>query len=840
MTKSFKLHPHEIHSVCDPTSLGFETTDEIDPLAGALGQEEAMEALAFGVSVASKGYNIFALGRAGSGRRTFIMQELGARAKDEPTPSSWCYGFNFKNPRHPTVMELPAGKAKLLKARMDALIPDLKRVIPQALEADDVSARRGTIYEDRGREANALMEAFRKDVEDDPHVALIGQQDGVVVVPAQEGEPLSKEAYTALSTESRQAIDEAVREASKGLFNAQRKMHELQREAETLADEIHEQVTRSVVNHRFSILKDFYSESPGVLEHLDAIAEDIVENWEQFARQEDEEAEAAAALLGQSSEDFFIRYQVNPVVLRERNSGAPVVIESNPTLWSLLGRIEGQVRFGVMVTDFTRIAPGAVHRANGGYLVLHAEELLSRPNAWKALKRTLRTRELKPTDPAGDLGLPVTETLEPEPIPLDVKVILIGEPQTYYLLRNADPEFDELFKVKVDFTPHMERCPEAERGYAAFISSRCRKEELPPFNASAVAAVVEEGARLAGNQTKLSTRFRAIRDLVREAAHFASGSEAAVVSRAHVEGALDERHQRNNRPHRELLDLIKRGVLSFEPRGREVGQIHGIGLIQISDEAFGRPIRVMCSAYLGTEGVINIEREAQMSGRIHNKGFLVLSGYLGRTFARSKPLLLSASLSFDQMYEEVEGDSASAAELYALLSAISSVPIRQDICITGAINQDGIILPVGGVTEKIEGVFAAFEQVGFTGEQGVILPRRNVENLTLRRRVRDAVEEGLFNLWAIDRIEEGWPILTGMEAGEMIEDESFPEGTVHHLVQAQLGEFVREWRGMSDGETRDDTDEETRELLESAVRAVRKAADEGGEGNETEDGGGSA
>jgi predicted ATP-dependent protease len=394
----------------------------------------------------------------------------------------------------------------------------------------------------------------------------------------------------------------------------------------------------------------------------------------------------------------------------------------------------------------------------------------------------------------------VPETLEPGPIPLNVKVILIGEPNTYYQIQQVDPEFEELFKVKVDFTPHMERTPDTEQGYASFVAARCETEALPSFDATAVAAVVEEGSRLASNQWKLSTRFRAIRDLVREAAHVANGEKSEVVSRAHVEGALESRYRRNNRPHREMLDLIGRGVLSFEPKGNTVGQIHGIGLIQISDEAFGRPIRVMCSSYLGTEGVINIEREALMSGRIHSKGILILQGYLGRTFARSKPLLMSASLSFDQLYEEIEGDSASAAELYALLSALSGVPIRQELCITGAINQDGTILPVGGVTEKVEGVFAAFEQFGLTGNQGVIIPRKNVENLVLRRRVREAVAEGRFHLFAIDRIEEGWPILTGMEAGTMGDDETFPEGTVYRRVVAQLDEFLREWSAMGEEE----------------------------------------
>jgi predicted ATP-dependent protease len=808
MAKSFELKHDELHRICEPSSLGFSTTEEVAPLAQALGQAEAMRALAFGVSVASKGYNIFALGRAGSGRKTFIQQDLRARAGKEKTPSSWCYGFNFKSPRHPKALELPAGKGELLRARLEALIAELKRAIPKALEADDVSNRRSKIYEERGREASAAMDAFRKEVEDDPNVVLIGHQDGIVVVPAKEGQPITKEAYGALPAEVRQSIDERVRVASKGLFMAQRRMLELRTEADSLAEDLHRQVTRSVVSHRFSILKDLNQESPAVLKHLDAMAADIVENWEEFATSGKEEGDPGSRVLGQPVEDFFVRYRVNPIVTPDRHAGAPVIMESNPSLWNLLGRVEGQVRFGVMVTDFTRIAPGALHRANGGYLILHAEEVLSRPHVWTSLKRTLRTRELRPADPAGDLGVMVTETLEPEPIPLNVKVILIGEPRTYYLLNAADPEFEELFKVKVDFTPHMDRTPEAEAGYAAFVAARCQKEDLSPFDAAAVAALVEEGSRLADNQWKLSTRFRAIRDLVREAAHVSSLEQASLVTRAHVEDALDERYRRNNRPHKELLDLIKRGVLSFEPRGSEVGQIHGIGLIQISDEPFGRPIRVMCSAYLGTEGVINIEREAQMSGRIHNKAFLVLSGYLGRTFARSSPLLLSASLSFDQLYEEVEGDSASAAELYALLSAISGIPIRQDLCVTGAINQDGLILPVGGVTPKVEGVFAAFEQVGLTGEQGVIVPRRNLENLLLRRRVRDAVAEGRFHIYAIDRVEEGWPILTGLEAGTIQEDETYPEGTVHRLVVEQLEEFVREWKGMADGEEGDDGEEE--------------------------------
>jgi hypothetical protein len=426
---SSELDHTELHRCCDPASLGFETTAEIEPLSGALGQEDAMQALAFGVSVASKGYNIFALGRAGSGRRTFIRQELKARAKKEPTPSSWCYGFNFKDARRPVALELPAGRGELLKARVDALITDLKRAIPQALEADDVTNRRSAIYEDRGREANVIMAEFRKGVENDPNVVLIGNQDGIVVVPAKDGEPVTKEVYAGLPEDVRLTIDDTVRRASKELFQTQRKMHELQLEAAGLADDLHKQVTRSVVDHRFSNLKEFYQESPRILRHLGEMAEDIVENWDQFVPKEEQEAELPLNLMGnQRPEDFFLRYQINPIVTRDRNSGAPVIFESNPTEWTLTGRVEGQFRFGVMVTDFTRLAPGALHRANGGYLILHAEEVLSRPGAWAVLKRALRTRELQPEDPSSASGMVVPETIEPQPIPLNVKVILIGIP----------------------------------------------------------------------------------------------------------------------------------------------------------------------------------------------------------------------------------------------------------------------------------------------------------------------------------------------------------------------------------------------------------------------------
>ncbi|MBI4538502.1 MAG: AAA family ATPase [Gemmatimonadetes bacterium] len=788
----------ELHRVCDPVGLGFRSTAEIRPLDGALGQDDAMDALAFGVSVPSAGYNLFVLGRPGSGRRTFVRQALTARAAAEPTPPDWCYVFNFRDARRPRAVRLPSGRALAFQRDVRDLIADLRRAIPQALEAEDVASRRAAIVEEREEVAAKALDQLQRELELDPYAALVRSGDALVVVPARGGEPVERETYVRFPEELREEIDRHVRDARSRAFAVQRRIHELQREARDRVAELNREIARGVGDHRIAALKERYAGSEGVARYLDELGDDAVEHTDEFIRASDDTGDVAKLIFGGTQEEFLRRYQVNPLVTHAPGSGAPVIEESNPNLVNLLGRMEGQMRFGVMVTDFTRIAPGAVHRANGGYLVLDAGEVLTRPLAWPALKRTLRTRELRPADPGAELGVLAMESLEPEPIPAALKVVLIGDPFLYYLLQALDTEFPELFKAKVDFAPHMDRTPEAEQGYARFIAAQCARESLLPFEAEAAARVIEEGSRVAGDQRRLTTRFREIVDLVREAAYVATAEERATVGAADVERALEARHRRNTRPHRELLELIDRGILRFEPRGEAAGQLYGIGLIAVNENMFGRPIRVMASAYLGTLGVINIEREARLSGPIHSKGFLVMSGYLGRRFARGQPLILSASLSFDQLYEEVEGDSASAAELYALLSAISGVPLQQGMAVTGAVNQEGVILPVGGVTQKVEGFFAACERVGLTGEQGVVLPRANVENLVLCKDVRNAVAADRFHIHAIDRIEDGWPILAGLSAGEPSADGSFPERTVYGAVMDQLSVWAEQWERLGE------------------------------------------
>jgi lon-related putative ATP-dependent protease len=811
MTDPRPLPPEELHLPCDPGTLGFETTEELDPPGGALGQEEAMEALAFGVSVPSAGYNLFVAGQPGSGRTTMVRRILQERAAHRPSPPDWCYVFNFREPRKPRAVRLPAGRGRELRDDMEWLLSELRHAIPIALDSDDVAGRRAQLFQERAREAAAALAELRGEVEDDGHVAFIGGDEGLTVVPARGGEPLSREAFEALPEDVRSEIDERVREVAGRLFQVQRRSVELHREARDRAVDLHREVVRSVAAHRVEMLKDRYREAEGVAEYLDEVTEDVVRFAHRFARGDGGDGnggpteDVAEELLVGQQQDFFRRYMVNPLIHRVAHrpapaegapgEGVPVVEEANPTLRNLLGRVEGRIRFGFMVTDLTRIVPGALHRANGGYLVLEAAQLLSRPYAWGALKRTLQTGELRPGDAGEETGLPSVESLEPAPIPLDVKVVLVGEVHLFYLLQGMDPDFAELFKVKVDFGPRMPRTPEAERAFGAFIGARCREEDLPHFDAGAVARVIDEAARRAGDRTKLTTRFRDILDLVHESAHMAVQAGETVVAASRVEEALAARVRRNRRPHRELLELIDRGIIAFHPQGERVGQLYGIALNSLGEELFGRPIRVMASAFLGTAGVINIEREASLAGPLHTKGFLVLSGYLGRRFAAENPLVLSASLSFDQLYEEVEGDSASAAELYALMSAVGEIPLRQGIAVTGALNQEGIVLPVGGVTEKVEGFFDACLKAGLTGAQGVVLPRRNVGGLMLRAEIRDAVARGRFHVWAVDRVEEGWPILAGRPAGAREDHGEFVAGSVNRAVADRLARWADLWRG---------------------------------------------
>jgi predicted ATP-dependent protease len=784
-----QLSADQLYCRTDPASLGFATTAEVMPLAEPFGQDDGLDALEFGMNMRAAGYNVFVLGESGSGRRTFVLDALRSRARSGATPGDWCYVQDFADPRRPRALMVPPGRGEELRLAVGAAVDEIRRAFPFVLASELAAERRAEATAAMERDVRELLGEFRSRMRDDENVVLLEKDGDFGLLPARGGVPLTQEEWATLADDARAGFEPHLREARARLVAMHRRVQELEQQARAAAAGVDGAIVYETTVVQLEPVRARFPDLPQLHAHLDALAQDVVRHIDDFLAAAGDREPGAGALP-----DFLRRYAVNVAVARTPGAGAPVIDEHTPTLHALTGHIARRLHYGVTVADFTGIAAGALHRANGGYLVLDAEEVLARPLAWSALKRMLRTREIRPVEPAGEAGLAVADVLEPQPIPLAVKVVLIGEPHTFYTLRAMDEEFRELFKVKADFRPDMERIAETERSYAAFVAASGPREGAPPFDAAAVARIIEEGSRLAADQRRLTTRFGLVADLVREAAHWAAESGHEVVNALDVRRALAERDRRERRPHRSLLELIQRRILAFEPVGTAAGQLYGLAVITVGDEAFGRPMRVMATAFVGSGGLSNLEREVAMSGPIHSKAFLLLSGYVARMFARNRPLMLSATISFEQLYEEIEGDSASAAELYALLSAVAAAPIEQGVAVTGAVNQIGTILPVGGVTEKVEGFFAACECVGLTGRQGVILPRRNVENLVVSEHVRAAVAEGRFHVWAIERFEEGWPILTGMVAGEADEDGEYPEGSLYRAVTDRMDAWEAQLR----------------------------------------------
>jgi predicted ATP-dependent protease len=787
------LSPEQLRKACDPSALGFKTSADLEPLKQAIGQDLAMRAIRFGVELDHPGYNIFALGYPGSGRATMIRQLLDDRAKTDPTPSDWCYVSSFDGHREPSALQVPAGRGPELRSDLDALLAELLVSLPKALQSEEFRKERDAVAEHAMEMQRHLIEEFQKRIEDERYVALVQSPLGFVVSPALGNEPIDEKHFQSLPEEQRNEIIERRREMEKAFAEVQLRVREAEREAQRRVQELQRSVARGVVAHSVGELRVRWEAVPDVTAHLERLADAIIENAEQFTDSGDESG-SEPSVPGGEPEDPLADYRVNVIVSHEPESGAPVIQEDNPTYYNLVGRIEHRVQYGAMYADFSLITAGAIHRANGGYLILEASNVLRQPLAWIGLKNALRTQSIRLEDIIEYTSPIATTTLKPQPIPLKIRVILIGDPYTYQLLHAYDDEFRELFKVKADFSPYMERDLEAERGYGAFIAARCEEESFPAFDAGAVARVVEFGSRLAQHQERLSTQFGLVADLVREAVFFARSSNHETVTETDVRRAISEREERVNRPERELLNLIEEDTLTVEPRGEKIGQLYGLAVLAAAEHAFARPIKIEASAFMGTSGVVDIEREVRLGGPLHNKGVLVLAGYLGDRFAQDHPLIMSASLSFDQLYEEVEGDSASAAELYALVSAIADMPLRQGVAITGALNQKGDIQPIGGVTTKIEGFYRACERRGLTGDQGVIVPARNQANLVLSDEVVEAVRTGQFHVWPIRKVEEGWEILAGMPAGERDSDGHFPKDSVYGKAAAKLWEWARGWR----------------------------------------------
>jgi lon-related putative ATP-dependent protease len=797
-----ELAPGQLRRRLDPSTLRFESTAEVEPLVGTVGQPRALDALEYGLAVETRGFNLFVSGPAGSGRLTTVLDTLRALAPSRPKPSDWVYVHDFANADRPNAIALPAGRGVEFARAMDDFVRAAKAEITRAFESEEYERRQREITSEiaaqRQREEEQLTEFAAERL-----IALRTTVVGVASVPLVDGKPITREQFERLPPEQQEAIQKATAEVEERAGQFVRQVRRLEQEAARRERELEREVALFATEPLFHELAERFGDVPEVLAYLEDVKTDVVANVADFRESEESPLQIA---LAQRPRDF-VRYRVNVLVSNDGGEGAPVVVERNPTYYNLLGRIEYRATFGAMTTDFREIKAGALHRANGGFLVLDVLDVLRHPFAWDALKRSLRSGEVRIESLGEEFSSVPLASLRPEPIPLDLKVVLIGSSLAYLVLYSLDEDFRELFKVKADFAPELDWSAEHHRNYAAFVSRWVRENDLRHFDRSAVARLVEHGARLRENQRKLSARLIEISDVVSEASFWAEREGHDVVRAEDVELAIRKREFRSSLIEERVRELVEDGTIVIATDGEKVGQVNGIAIADLGDYSFGRPARVSARVSLGRTGVESIEREIDLSGPIHSKGFMILSGYLAATYAQEWPLVLSATLTFEQSYDEIEGDSASSTELYALLSALSGLPLDQGVAVTGSVDQYGSVQAVGGVTRKVEGFFATCKAKGLTGRQGVIVPAANARHLMLDEEVVEAVRAGDFHVWAVSTIEEGIEILTGVPAGRRRKDGSFTPGSVHARVAERLRGYAEALRAFGEPapDSRDDS-----------------------------------
>lgn len=786
-----KLAQEELTRTFNPDDLGFETTADIAQLEGTVGQERAVSAIQFGLNVETHGFNIYVAGRPGTGRNSSVGAHTAKKAKTEPPPPDWCYVYNFHDPYRPRAIRLACGRGPEFASDMDEFVKAARNEIPRAFESENYEKRRNEILEVIQHRRDALLVELQGEASE-MGFSVEATPVGIASVPlTREGKPYTREEFDALPDEQKNGIKQRGAKLQENINQFVSRTRALEKEAQERLRELDREIALFAVGHLLQDLRAKYQACNGfgdcsdILDYLNGVENDIVERLDDF-RSPEKRQQGLPMVFEEMAESAFDRYQVNVFVTRNDGDGAPVVRENNPTYNNLLGKIDYKSRWGFMTTDHNMVKAGAVHRANGGYLILQALDVLVNPFSWDGLKRMLRAREAAPENFMDQYGVMPISTIKPQPIPLDVKVVIIGSPYLYYLLYYLDDDFRKLFKVKADFDIEMERGEKHVAQYAAFIADQCRELNLKPFHKTAVAKVVDYGSRLIEDKSKLSTRFIEVSDLVSEAAYWAESAGADIVTGEHVRQAIEQKEYRSRMIEDKVQSLIEEGTIMIDTEGLVVGQANALSIYDMGDYSFGRPSRVTARVAAGRGKVVDIQREAEMGGRIHSKGVMILTGYLEGKYAAKMPIAMVATLAFEQLYEEIDGDSASSTELYVLLSALAGLPINQGIAVTGSVNQLGQIQPIGGVNRKIEGFFEVCKAKGLTGEQGVMIPRTNVRHLMLKQEVVDAVRDGKFNVWAIDTVDQGLEILTGTAAGEEQPDGTYPEGTVHRMVYDHL------------------------------------------------------
>jgi len=791
---------------CDVDSLNFQCTDELTPLDHFIGQDRALEAIRFGLEVDKPGYNLFVTGLTGTGKASAIkahleslVEDLERRERQRPI-SDWVYVYNFDDPDRPRALRLPVGIGRAFRSNLSEFPNVLKEEIPKVLQSEEYEARRRAIEDDGRKDGQELMAKLEQEAQA-ANFSLQVTPSGITLFPMLEDRPMTPEEYQALAAEPKQAVDETREQLMQSTQATMPKMRDIEKDTGEKIKTLEREAANLCVSEVFRHMMETFSDVPTIWEYLVRLIEHVLDNLGLFKEQPPAGMQPSPGVTANAGGaglalNPFLPFEVNVLVDNSGVEGVPIVIEPNPNWGNLFGRIERRSIMGTYVSDHAMLKSGSIHRANGGYLVLNARDMLMYPAVWEGLKRIIRNREIQLEDPAEQAGYSIPQGLRPEPISLDLKVIATGDEGIYRTLSTLDQEdFGDLFKVKAEFDNQIELTPENIQAYCAFICWTCQEEQLLQFDAGGAARVIEYAARQVSDQNKLSTRFGQIKDLLIEADYWARKDSCSLVEATHVRQAKAQKIHRLNLVEERLREMIAEGSLLLEVTGSAVGQINGLAVYDLGDFSFGRPSRITAQTFAGREGVINIEREASLSGRTHDKGVLILGGFLGARYGQERPLTLTASMCFEQSYDGVDGDSASSTELYAIISSLSGLPLKQNIAVTGSVNQNGEIQPIGGVNQKVEGMFDVCRIDGLTGDQGVMIPFQNKRNLMLREDVAEAIKEGTFKVYAVKTIDEGLEILTGVPAGKRQADGSFPKGTVNQLVDQRLKELHQSMRG---------------------------------------------
>lgn len=778
-----ELKPEETYRKIDPSKLKFETTAELLPLTEYIGQDRAIGAIKFGLGMKCPGYNIYLAGPVGTGKTTLIKSILKEWAKNLPTPPDWCFVNNFKDEYQPKALSFPAGQGKIFQNEMRELLKQIKNSLIKVFESKQYQDEQQAILEELDKKSQELFREIQQKALEN-NFQIQATTSGITSLYIYRGRPITSEEFEKLDEEKKKEIIQKKEKIDQAIREVAHQVALLEKEAKAKSDKLKRQTAAYAVEPLFEELKKKYSDRADVCEYLDDAKHYSITHIEEIVGSKKEAAQISKGYLTATS-----AFDVNVIVDNSLTEGAPVVFEPNPTFVNVFGSIERKLQMGVLITDFTMIRAGSLLKANGGFLVVEALDVLRFPFVWDTLKRTLETQQARIEDISQVYGLVGATAIRAEPIPINVKVIMIGNSLIYHLLLFYDEDFTKLFRVKADFDTEMDNNEDNVMQYALFVRTMCENNELKPFSKDAVARIAEYGSRLSGNQNKLSIQLGQISNLVKEASYWASVDGKDIVSAEYVDKAINEKIYRSNRIETKIRELILDGTLIVQIEGKEIGQINGLAVYELGDYSFGRPNRITCETFIGQEGVINIERKARLSGSTYDKGVLILNGYLGRQYAKDKPLTVSASLAFEQSYEMIDGDSASAAELIALLSSLSEIAIRQDLAITGSISQKGQIQPIGGVNEKIEGFYYVCKAKGLTGTQGVIIPSRNEKNLMLNPEVVQSISEGKFHIYSVETIDDAIELLTGMPAGKRNEKGEFEPNTFHWLVDKKLREF---------------------------------------------------